>query len=170
MECKSFLGIMSRRTRGADCATRPPFAQLATVPSALPRFQRRALRLLRTGWPRDCSPRCPGRRGSQRFRTASALGRWGLAGSSANPTKWPMEAITTFHGRPGREHDGSISRGGEIWSPRRGVAQLPTEFAPHNDGGAIMPQACAPSPTPPATWNRGPQLVCCTQAFFSFTL
>lgn len=29
-----------------------------------------------------------------------------------------------------------------------------------------MPQACAPSPTPPATSNRGPQLACCTQAFF----
>lgn len=62
LECKSFLGIMSRRTREADCATRLPFAQLMTVPSARPSFQRRALGLLQTGWPGDCSPRCPGRR------------------------------------------------------------------------------------------------------------
>lgn len=117
LECKSFLGIMSRRTREADCATRLPFAQLMTVPSARPSFQRRALGLLQTGWPGDCSPRCPGRRGSQRFRTASALGRWGLAGFSATPAKRPVEAVTTFLGGPGREHDGSSSRGGKRrWS------------------------------------------------------
>lgn len=103
-------------------------------------------------------PPCLGRRGSQRVRSASALGRWGCAGSPANPTK---AASGTFLVEPGRGVM-AVFRGEKI--PEEGWTSFLPNLPPQNDGVGL---SCSRrEPCPLGTWNSGYPLVCCTQTFF----
>lgn len=85
LEWKTFKGITSLRTRGADCGTRLPFVQSAKGakhPASLFSSVPFCPLLAR----RHCSLGCLGRRGSQRVRSAcfcfGTLGLRGIPGKS----------------------------------------------------------------------------------------